>query len=222
MRSFWLTPMTWSDAIPSTASVVFFLSVVLVCGFCLYMNYRGTPRASRGRVTPFPCIHGLSEELAKIVEALRPDERARLVDAALEIIADDFTGDADIAQAIAAYRTDRQAARVLSSKLVLKANLCDSAYMRLEEAGQKEASAAKFRKMCILTGLSRLLEPSTNPKVADELIYEFAAGSPDVDSFASRMIAKLKVNSDSHVSAVGPDERSGKADSEGKCSGHVT
>lgn len=214
--------MTWSNAIPSTASVVFFLLVVLVCGICLYMNYRGAPRASQGRVTPFPCIHGLSEELAKIVEALRRDERPRIVDAALEIIADDFTGDADIAQAIAAYRTDRQAARLLSSKLALKANLCDSAYMRLEEAGQKEASAAEFRKMCILTGLSRLLEPSSNPKIADELIYEFAAGSPDFDSFVSRMIAKLKANADSHEAAVSPDERSGTADSDGRRSGHVT
>lgn len=77
-----------------------------------------------------------------------------VVDAALESSADDFADDADVQHAIATYRTDRPAARMLAKKLALKANLCDSAYLRLEEAGRKDESAANFRKMCVLNGLS--------------------------------------------------------------------
>ena len=184
------------DAVPSTASVIFIVMVLLVCGVTLYipyMQYRETSRAAG--LSRFRGIQGLSEELARLVERLPPEELPRVVEAALDIAADDFAGDADIEQGIAAYRSGCQASRALASKLKLKARLCDSAYFRLEEAARKGEADINYRKTWVLEGLFVSLEsPSCHPAVVDNLVSGLSAGTADLDSWVRRMIEKLSAD----------------------------
>lgn len=179
------------DAVPSTASVIFIVMVLLICAFSFYMQSRGgalqAPVLSR-----FPGIEGLSNELARLVERLPLKDLPRVVDAALDIAADDFAGDADIEYAIAAFRSGCQASRALASELKIKARLCDSAYFRLEEAGRKVEADINYRKTWVLEGLFVSLEsPSSHPVVVDLLVSGLAVGTADLDSWIRRMIEKL-------------------------------
>lgn len=138
-------------------------------------------------------IEGISEELNKIADPLLATDLMKVLNAALDITADEYSPDPDIRDVIEFYQADPRPSPALAEELSQKSRECDEMYILLEEEGQIEKSEANFCKMCILNGLHSLFAAaSLTPRIVDHIIYDLGHGAPDIDFFAERMIERLK------------------------------